>query len=306
MLIERRGKGNEAQNRGFNNGRGTRRVLADIMAEKGGILEVKPIGTIESIYRLCVGTPRQGLLAPHARGRILLDSADSVQGLEEFSHVWIVFIFHLNTTGASVKNKIAPPALGGKKVGLLATRSPHRFNPVGITLAKLRKVIVSGKNKVSLELEGLDLVDGTPVLDIKPFVGHYDAVSDSRVPEWVAGGLSTKRPVIWTSEAENQLRDLVPMLRFYDKFDDIHKCVNEVLAMDVRSAYQTQKARKGKSQAERASRVDTRNRESDDCTQQLDNLLIHFRVSNDDDMKRLSSIGSGAEDHVLVTAVEAL
>ena len=89
-------------------------------------LLVKPLGVIRSIYRLCVGTPRQGLLAGDARGRIELyklgDSSirDSVSGLQGFSYIWIIFQFHLNTKSSrkGVKSKISPPALGGKKVSL--------------------------------------------------------------------------------------------------------------------------------------------------------------------------------------------
>jgi tRNA (Thr-GGU) A37 N-methylase len=124
------------------------------------MITMQPIGYISSIYRLCVGTPRQGLLAPNSRGRINLFpnriAFDSIQDLEYFSHVWIVFVFHLNSNGnvhlqsqasesMSMKmmnqqqpqqqhqfpSKIKPPALGGKRVGIFATRSPHRPNPIG-------------------------------------------------------------------------------------------------------------------------------------------------------------------------------
>ncbi|KAI2500287.1 hypothetical protein MHU86_14167 [Fragilaria crotonensis] len=192
-----------------------------------------PIGVVRSIYRLCVGTPRQGLLAPHARGRIELtceNANDMVDGLEGFSHIWIVFWFHLNTNTKSTSSssstntnnsnsttrppaapsKIAPPALGGKKVGVLATRSPHRSNPIGITLCKLDSIMTIGGGpkgkgqtttksgqRVILNISGLDLVDGTPVLDIKPYVPNYDSIGDEelRLPPWVSGGLETKRPV---------------------------------------------------------------------------------------------------------------
>eukprot|EP00536_Pseudo-nitzschia_multiseries_P007872 jgi/Psemu1/196647/e_gw1.190.68.1 len=140
--------------------------------------------------------PCQGLLAPDARGRIELDkignsstaatrgrieldkignssTAATVSGLEEFSYIWILFHFHLNTQSAKkerrFKSKIAPPALGGKKVGIYATRSPHRHNPIGITLCKLDRIQVHGPHDVTLHVSGLDLVDGTPVLDIKPY-----------------------------------------------------------------------------------------------------------------------------------------
>jgi len=110
-------------------------------------ITMQPVGHVSSVYRLCVGTPRQGLLAPNSRGRIDLYpdriASDSVLSLDSFSHVWVMFIFHLNTTsqkhtlenGQVAKHpfpsKIRPPALGGKRVGIFATRSPHRPNQIG-------------------------------------------------------------------------------------------------------------------------------------------------------------------------------
>ena len=115
-----------------------------------GIVSAKPIGVVRSVYRLCVGTPRQGLLSPQSRGRIELtveNASDMVDGLEGFSHIWILFVFHLNTVPKNHKSpptKIAPPALGGHKVGVLATRSPHRYNPMGMTLCKLDSISIVG------------------------------------------------------------------------------------------------------------------------------------------------------------------
>ena len=172
---------------------------------------VKPIGTVNSIYRLCVGTPRQGLLAPDARGRIQLakfgdaKSGDAVIGLEGYSHIWVLFYFHLNTQSQNnsknanskrrVKSKVALPALGGKKVGNLATRTPHCFNPIGITLCKLDKIETPSKNnkkdknhnQVVLHHLGLDLVDGTPIFDIKPYVPFYDSVVDLNSVSYLLG-----------------------------------------------------------------------------------------------------------------------
>jgi tRNA-Thr(GGU) m(6)t(6)A37 methyltransferase TsaA len=137
---------------------------------------VQPIGEIHSCYRQCIGTPRQGLLVPASRATIKLSShisPESLVGLEQFSHVWITFKFHLNTnTLKESKNfssrstfnaKIRPPMLK-KKVGVFATRSPHRPNPVGITLAKIDRI---DKGTRTVHLCGCDLVEGTPVLDIK-------------------------------------------------------------------------------------------------------------------------------------------
>ena len=185
-------------------------------------ITMQPIGHISSVYQLCVGTPRQGLLAPNSRGRIDLNpnriASDSVLDLDKFSHVWVVFIFHLNSNAKSVENakkskqqfpsKIKPPALGGKRVGIFATRSPHRPNPIGFSLCKIDKVVIPPKKKhqkasntpYHVYVSGLDLVDGTPVLDIKPYVPHYDSVGymyeeglgvekEARLPKWVSDGL---------------------------------------------------------------------------------------------------------------------
>ena len=318
-------------------------TIEDETQADGGIF-LKRVGTIRSIYRLCVGTPRQGLLAPNARGYIELEKigdsslASSVIGLEEYSHIWIIFIFHLNTKSSNpkrIKSKISPPALGGKKVGLYATRSPHRYNPMGITLCKIDriervKVNKNDEEKVIIHISGLDLVDGTPVLDIKPFVPTYDSVpmSDVKLPSWVEGGLATKRNVIVNQDAQNDLLAILQhnkdALQFYghhgyeessslqETMNYVLDCIRQVLAIDVRSNFQTRKAREGKFQAERAKRLQgtssttTAAAVTDVCTQQLDNLLIEYIVDETSDAKRSSSVGSGAEDTVTVLSIKLL
>ena len=303
-------------------------------------LNVKPIGVVRSIYRLCVGTPRQGLLAPNARGRIDLfqlgDSspADSVDGLEKYSHIWILFVFHLNTQSnnpSKIKSKITPPALGGQRVGIYATRTPHRYNPIGITLCRLDRIVVTDKKTVTLHISGLDLVDGTPVLDIKPFVPVYDSVREldgkAVVPSWVEDGLATQRPVIFLDSAKSDLRAILDRdptaLEFYgpkhdetsidDTFESILKCIQQVLAIDVRSSYQTKKNRSGEFQAERSIRMKVFTRRaskthgsSNICTQQLDNLLISYEITEASDLKRGPSQNSGAEDILTVISIEYL
>lgn len=326
--------------------RGRRETLENEMEANGGNLQVKPIGVVRSVYRLCVGTPRQGLLAPHARARIELDGVRygvaATDGLQHFSHVWIIFVFHLNTLGKRQQFKISPPALGGAKIGVLATRSPHRFNPIGMTLAKLDKIhtvqkTVEGCKKpvatTVLEISGTDLVDGTPVLDIKPYVPTYDApLGTCSVPEWVSEGLVAARSVEMTDAAEKELKSILKenpaALEFYgchnesaeDTYEAISACIKEVLSMDVRSQYQTLKARKGQSQAERAQRMQgSWNRGNDDadmpalnadiattCTQQLDNLLIHFTVNETSLTERDASVRSGAEDAVVVQSIQLI
>jgi tRNA-Thr(GGU) m(6)t(6)A37 methyltransferase TsaA len=342
-------------------------------------LTVRSIGTVRSVYRLCVGTPRQGLLASSARGRIELhklgDSSteEAVSGLEGFSYIWVLFIFHLNTHSSNTKrrfkSKISPPALGGKKVGVFATRSPHRFNPIGITLCKLDRIQIDGPHDVTLYVSGLDLVDGTPVLDIKPYVPVYDSVhqvsnisvgpssssahlSSSSlstkpikfpppcVPEWIDQGLKTHRNVQVTDLAEKELQEILRQdpcaLDFYgphrwdkdsaETMSAVVDCIRQVLAMDVRSSYQTQKTRNGQFQAERAKRirsqfgvhgeVQSSKSERDDClpnderrarcTQQLDNLIIEYLVIETKEPLRGESENSGAEDLIVVESIKQL
>jgi tRNA-Thr(GGU) m(6)t(6)A37 methyltransferase TsaA len=324
--------------------------VSEDLGETSSLMTIQPVGVVRSIYQLSVGTPRQGLLAPHARGRIELNmlpidiATDAVAGLEDFSHVWIVFLFHLNTSAAGGdehrrrRAKIAPPALGGKKVGVFATRAPHRFNPVGMTLVKLDRIQVHQKHvqgrkpvkTVCLHVSGLDLVDGTPVVDIKPYVPTYDTPIDSyNLPTWVSEGLATKRVVCIVDEARQELRDILheneSALEFYggcadespqDGFENVLQCIEEVLAIDVRSQWQTKKARQGKSQADRAVRL--RHVSSNDvpvlvpsttrgeCTQQIDNLLITYTIEEATETERPTSQGSGAEDKVIVTSIQLL
>jgi len=259
---------------------------------------LKPIGTVQSIYKLCVGTPRQGLLVPAARGCISLEALREaevcVQGLEGFSHVWILFMFHLNTVGQSTRYTIAPPALGNDKIGVLATRSPHRFNPIGMTLAKLEgirtvKEFVPGRKKTVrrtyLDLSGIDLVDGTPVVDIKPYVPVYDAPpEDAVVPDWVSSGLSAQRKVEFTDDAIDDLQAIMnhnaKALKFYNDSSKVLECIHQVLARDVRSPFQRRKAVQGQSQAQRSQRLSERPSTSS-STQQIDNLLISFACEDD-------------------------
>lgn len=148
---------------------------------------VQPIGSIHSCYRQCVGTPRQGLLVPHSRSSIVLKkniSPESLAGLQDFSHVWLTFQFHMNTNvlkeskafdnGQTFNAKICAPMLKGKRMGVLATRSPHRPNPVGVTLAQIRYIDKAAR---TIYLCACDLVEGTPILDVKVIATFYSLLS---------------------------------------------------------------------------------------------------------------------------------
>jgi len=139
----------------------------------------KPIGCLESVFREKFGTPRQSGFVKNARARLTITNeidSSCLDGLEGFGYIWVVFVFHKDLEGAGYNNKkskIAPPKLEGEKMGVFATRSPHRFNPIGLSIAKVDKV-----DKRTIYMSGIDLVHGTPIMDIKPY--HYlDALPES-------------------------------------------------------------------------------------------------------------------------------
>lgn len=136
-----------------------------------------PIGVVRSCWPDRFGIPRQPLLVPSSRATIELDPevpATALVGLEGFSHVWVIFLFH----GVSdTRWTVRPPRLGGnRRRGVLATRSPHRPNHIGMSAVRLLSVAADGR---SVEVGGHDLLDGTPVLDLKPYLPYADALPDA-------------------------------------------------------------------------------------------------------------------------------
>jgi tRNA-Thr(GGU) m(6)t(6)A37 methyltransferase TsaA len=106
------------------------------------------------------------------------DDPVMLDGLQEFSHVWITFAFHANLQ-QGWKKKVKPPRLGGRKqVGVFASRSPHRPNFLGLSVLKLEAIHTS--KPVSLSVSGIDLLDDTPVFDIKPYVAYSDSIGSAR------------------------------------------------------------------------------------------------------------------------------
>ena len=141
---------------------------------------ITPIATVHSPYKQKFGIARQPGLVPAAEVCIELNSkftADSVRGLEAFEYVWISFIFH-SVIGEGWLPLVRPPRLGGRqKMGVFATRSPHRPNHLGLSLLKLEYIEI-GK-PVRIYCSGADLLDGTPVVDIKPYIPFVEAKPDA-------------------------------------------------------------------------------------------------------------------------------
>ncbi|KAL7579525.1 hypothetical protein ACA910_007900 [Epithemia clementina (nom. ined.)] len=229
------------------------------------------IGTVQSPYTKRMGTPRQSQLVPSSRGIIhFACQAAALDGINEYSHIWIIFGFHANTniqTNSSGqqqtqrKTKIRPPRAGGRKVGQLATRSPHRPNCLGLSLVRLERWDPSARQ---LHVTGLDIVNGSPVFDIKPCVPwdvpnyyqssnrvasallDYDTDPTNaafRVPGWVTES-DVFPKVSFSSVATDGLRDFVArghLAPFYTTGNNgeemAKRALEEILAQDPRSSH---------------------------------------------------------------------
>lgn len=135
--------------------------------------ELKTIGIIRSPFPQPQGTPIQSCYADRAHGRILVheDYADALQDIEGFDRIWIVYLLHLVR---SWKPRVIP-FRDTREHGLFATRSPSRPNPIGLSNVELLS-----RDGNCLEVAGIDVVDGTPLLDIKPYVPEFDAHPKAR------------------------------------------------------------------------------------------------------------------------------
>lgn len=190
---------------------------------------IRPIGHLSSVWGQKFGIPRQPGLVPDARAVLRLDlevvGRDAVRGLEQFSHVWLVFVFH---EAHETKMVVRPPRLGGaRKVGVLATRSPHRPNHIGLSAVRLVSVDADAPGGPELHLAGVDLLDGTPVLDVKPYLPYADIVPDA-TSGWAEGPLATT-PVRFTEEARAAL-DVAAA----EGMPDLEAVIARALALDPR------------------------------------------------------------------------
>jgi tRNA-Thr(GGU) m(6)t(6)A37 methyltransferase TsaA len=168
--------------------------------------QFRAIGFAQSPYKEKFGTPRQPGLVAGTIGHIQLCddlNPDAFDGLAEFSHAWIVFAFHANESFKSgkafCKTKVHPPRLEGKAIGVFASRSPHRPNPIGLSLVKIEKV-----EDRTLTVSGLDLIDGTPILDIKPYLPSIEATAEAR-EGWSAKIDSPTFQVSWSDTAKRDV-----------------------------------------------------------------------------------------------------
>ncbi|WP_461538498.1 tRNA (N6-threonylcarbamoyladenosine(37)-N6)-methyltransferase TrmO [Spongorhabdus nitratireducens] len=145
--------------------------------------QFEPIGYIRSCFKQKFGIPRQPGLAPAAHATLELlppyNRPEALKGLNGFSHLWIQFVFH-QTADEGWRPTVRPPRLGGStRIGVFATRATHRPNPMGMSVVELRGVS-EANGSCSIELGAVDLLDGTPVLDIKPYLPYSDSIPDAK------------------------------------------------------------------------------------------------------------------------------
>lgn len=198
-------------------------------------LQLESIGEIESCYSGKFGTPRQPGLVQSALAKIKISEKFqpelSLEGLQAFSHLWVIFIFHLNQN-ARFHAKVHPPRLEGETMGVFATRSPHRPNPLGLSLVEIVKVESDG-----IWVRGADIVQGTPVLDIKPYLPFVESQPQAQVG-WLEQVSSSSIEIGWQDQAladfEDWAKRKIQTHTLYKNTKDLIVLVEDLIKQDPR------------------------------------------------------------------------
>ena len=151
--------------------------------------DLKVIARIETDFPTKFGIPRQSGLIPELHGRIIFEpeyrNPEALRGIDGYSHLWLLWEFS-EVSAEGWSPTVRPPRLGGnKRMGVFATRSPFRPNPIGLSSVKLEKITENSKFGTVLEISGADLMNGTPIYDIKPYIAYTDSHPEA------TGGFST-------------------------------------------------------------------------------------------------------------------
>lgn len=188
--------------------------------------EVSPIGIIETPFEQKLGVPRQPNLCPNVRAKIVLNPQfrreDTLRSLESFSHLWLLYQFNQSD---SWRETIKPPRLGGKeKVGVFASRAPHRPNQIGFSVVKLEEI----DSDQIIHVSGIDILDRTPLIDIKPYLPLWDSIPEAN------NGWVDKTPKLEALKVDFSLieKDILDQLSGEQK-----ALLEETLCWDPRPAY---------------------------------------------------------------------
>ena len=197
-------------------------------------LLIRPVAHIRTDFSDKFGIPRQSGRVPALMGKIVFEpefrDPDALRGIEEFSHLWLLFDFsqsHRDSWSPTVR----PPRLGGnKRIGVFATRSPFRPNPIGLSCVKLEKIEHSAKEGTVLIVSGVDQLDNTPILDIKPYIPYADCR-----PEATGSFAEEQKDYRLEVKIPSPLLELVP--------EDKREAAMACLADDPRPSYQQDEER---------------------------------------------------------------
>lgn len=191
-------------------------------------MEIEKIAKIKTDFPTKFGIPRQSGLVKRLRGEIIFEpkynSPDALRGIEGFSHLWLVWGFSCNE-GAKYNATVRPPRLGGNtRVGVFATRSPFRPNGLGLSLVRLEGIRTAENGTHYLEVSGVDMVDGTPIYDIKPYIPHADFAEGAS-----AGFAEAVLENTLSVSCDSALLEMLP--------EEKREVLLEILAEDPRPSY---------------------------------------------------------------------
>lgn len=232
-------------------------------------LTLTPIAITHSCFKDKFGVPRQPGLTRHAHAELLIqspfDREDAFRGLETASHLWLTFQFH-EAIRAEWRPVVRPPRLGGnKKIGVFASRSPFRPNSLGLSVVR-NEGLIRKNGQLVLRISDHDLIEGTPILDIKPYLPFADSVPEASLG-WAESAPTERADVVFSPEATTQLATL-PV----EEYPDVRALIEDVVSYDPRPSF-----RRGRDE----ERIYGAN---------LYDLNVRFRFVNDDSKIRVEVI----------------
>lgn len=232
-------------------------------------LTLTPIAITRSCFKDKFGVPRQPGLTRHAHAELLIqspfDREDAFRGLETASHLWLTFQFH-EAIRAEWRPVVRPPRLGGnKKIGVFASRSPFRPNSLGLSVVR-NEGLIRKNGQLVLHISDHDLIEGTPILDIKPYLPFADSVPEASLG-WAESAPTERADVVFSPEATAQLATL-PV----EEYPDVRALIEDVVSYDPRPSF-----RRGRDE----ERIYGAN---------LYDLNVRFRFVNDDSKIRVEVI----------------